>query len=63
MIYTPPIEQSDWSEFTTMIQIYLYQPVMVPTVCIWQMLGLKRMDFAKNAWVESYGDKYLSRLS
>ena len=24
---------------------------------------LKRVDFAKNAWVESYGDKYLSRRS
>ena len=22
-IYTPPIEQSDWSEFTTMVQVLL----------------------------------------
>ena len=23
-IYTPPIEQSDWSEFTTMVQVTIY---------------------------------------
>ena len=40
-----------------------HQPVMVPTVCIRQILGLKRVDFTKNARVESYGDKYLSRRS
>ena len=40
-----------------------HQPVMVPTVCIRQILGLKRVDFTKNARIESYGDKYLSRRS
>ena len=43
--------------------VCLRQLFVVPTVYIWQMLDLKRVDFAKNARVESYDDKYISRRS
>ena len=43
--------------------VRLRQSFVVATVYIWQILDLKRVDFAKNARVESYGDKYLSRRS
>ena len=32
-------------------------------LCMTNAIGLKRVDFAKNARVESYDDKYLSRRS
>ena len=43
--------------------VRLRKSLIVATVYIWQVLDLKRVDFAKNARVESYDDKHLSRRS
>ena len=45
------------------LYVRLRQSFVVPTVYIWQMLDLKRVDFSTNARVKSYDDKYLSRRS
>ena len=33
-IYQPPIEQSDWSDFTAMVQMLVYGVPFVPTLSI-----------------------------